>query len=423
MLNIALRNTAEKINAKRSKTEESFLHSFLRSSHKLPQPKANSISVESLSWQEAQAHTGRWSDLITRALDANPFLAPAFVLPAVQHAMRGAEPHFVFVTDHDIKNSSQNLIGLFVLDLPAPGQGSIGRFWQRSYTALGTPLLDCTHAITALDHLFGWLRLYHFHITGLELPMLPAESKTALLLNQYLFANGHDRKVLTQFQRAILSAGEQTDALLHSGSKSKHARNWRRQLRRLEEMGTLSYEVATKSSEMRASMEDFLELEGRGWKGQKKTALIASADTATFTRSMARLLSREGQCTIHALKLNGRAIAMGIVLTSEDQACFWKIAYDEAYAAYSPGIQFVLAFSRHQMTQTNIRMTDSCAIPNHPMIDRIWPERQTMVDVMFSLNSGNNLTFGLAFKREQMRRSMRAMAKTAYYRLLGKKAS
>lgn len=422
MLKITLRDSYETSDHGTQNHTSNVSLSFLREFNKQKATKTKTITVESLNWQQAQAHTGRWSNLISRSLDANPFLNPAFLLSAAQHADQGHEPQFIFITDHSIKNSDQNLIGLFVLDLPTPGKGTIGRFWQRSYTALGTPLLDRTRANLALDHLFDWIKIHYYHLTGLQIPMLPAESQTALLLDQYLLDKGHERKILTQFQRAILSAGENIDTLNASGSKAKHIRNWRRQLRRLEEMGTLSYEVATKPSEIRASMEEFLALEGRGWKGEKKTALVANAQTATFTRSMTRLLAREGLCTLHALKLNGRAIAMGIVLTSEDQACFWKIAYDEAYAAFSPGIQFVLAFSRHQMTQPDISMTDSCAIPNHPMIDRVWPERQTMIDVMFSLRSENSLTFNLALKREHMRRSMRAMAKKAYYRLLGKQA-
>jgi hypothetical protein len=114
---------------------------------------------------------------------------------------------------------------------------------------------------------------------------------------------------------------------------------------------------------------------------------------------------------------------MGIVLISEDQACFWKIAYDEDFAAYSPGIQFVLAFSKHQSAQADIALTDSCAIPNHPMIDRLWPERQNMVDMLIALTPRHNGAFNRAYARAIMVQSMRRIAKKAYYRLMGRKVS
>jgi hypothetical protein len=44
---------------------------------------------------------------------------------------------------------------------------------------------------------------------------------------------------------------------------------------------------------------------------------------------MTRRLSREGKCRIDALTVDGRPVAMGIVLRSRDRAFFWKIAYDE----------------------------------------------------------------------------------------------
>jgi Acetyltransferase (GNAT) domain len=39
---------------------------------------------------------------------------------------------------------------------------------------------------------------------------------------------------------------------------------------------------------------------------------------------------------------------MGIVLRSRDRAFFWKIAYDEAFAAQSPGVQLALETTQIQ---------------------------------------------------------------------------
>ena len=61
-----------------------------------------------------------------------------------------------------------------------------------------------------------------------------------------------------------------------------------------------------------------------------------------------------------------------LVLRSGDRAFYWKTAYDEAYAEYSPGVQLTLELSRAQQRDQRSSLTDSCAIEGHPMIDRLW---------------------------------------------------
>ena len=45
-----------------------------------------------------------------------------------------------------------------------------------------------------------------------------------------------------------------------------------------------------------------------------------------------------------------------------------------AFASASPGVQLTLALTERQIG-TGVAETDSCAIADHPMIDRIWPDR------------------------------------------------
>ena len=420
MLNQTLRETLDRPNFITNSDWRAFQAQPFKTSF---QWMSDSIKIENLNWALAQDHRLEWSNLIGRALDSNVFLTPGFLLPAAQHIEQDYQPRFIFIWDHSISQADQQLLGLFVIDLPASGRGTIARFWQRNYSALGTPVVDKTRAEIVLDRFFKWIERHHPHIVAVQIPMLPAESNTALAFEAYSQHMGLEHKPLTRFQRAILSAGRSFDEVLPAASKAKHIRNWARQSRQLEQLGTVTYEIATTPHDVRQSIEDFMQLEASGWKGDQRTALIAKASLATFARTMARLLAHERQFAIHALKLNGKPISMGIVLISEDQACFWKIAYDEDFASYSPGIQFVLAFSKHQTAQADIALTDSCAIPNHPMIDRLWPERQNMVDLMIALTPRHNGAFNRAYARAIMVHSMREIAKKAYYRLMGRKVS
>jgi hypothetical protein len=56
----------------------------------------------------------------------------------------------------------------------------------------------------------------------------------------------------------------------------------------------------------------------------------------------------------------------------------FKIAFDESFARFSPGVQLeldnVVAF--HERPQ--LRWMDSCAVARHFMINRLWTDRRTV---------------------------------------------
>src|SRR5208283_5101213 len=72
---------------------------------------------------------------------------------------------------------------------------------------------------------------------------------------------------------------------------------------------------------------------------------------------------------------DGAPLAMGILFESGDRAYFWKIAFDERFRSYAPGIDLVHRLTGVLAGRDDIALTDSCAIANHPMIDRFWPDR------------------------------------------------
>ena len=53
-------------------------------------------------------------------------------------------------------------------------------------------------------------------------------------------------------------------------------------------------------------------------------------------------LAAQGQARIDRMQLGGSAIAAAITLQRGDTAWFWKIAYNEGVARFSPGVQLVL---------------------------------------------------------------------------------
>ena len=75
------------------------------------------------------------------------------------------------------------------------------------------------------------------------------------------------------------------------------------------------------------------------------------------------------------------------------------------------------------MADERVIFTDSCAIPDHPMVNHIWRERLGVADALIASQPRQSLVFTAGAVMEKLRRSLRATAKAAFYKLSGRKAS
>jgi CelD/BcsL family acetyltransferase involved in cellulose biosynthesis len=83
-----------------------------------------------------------------------------------------------------------------------------------------------------------------------------------------------------------------------------------------------------------------------------------------------------------ALRLDGRAIAVKCNLIAGDGALALKIGYDEALHRHSPGVLLELANLDWVHAHPSLRWMDSCAVPDHPLVDWIWRERVSFETVL-----------------------------------------
>ena len=129
-----------------------------------------------------------------------------------------------------------------------------------------------------------------------------------------------------------------------------------------------------------------------------------------------------GSCWIDALEIDGRAVAMAIVMFAGSKAFFWKIAYDEQLSSLSPGVQLTLELTNRLAAEPGVTMVDSCAVPDHPMIDHIWRDRMDICDFLVGA-AGAQPLFERIAAHERRRRAARAVAKAGWHkvrRLLGR---
>ncbi|MDH7798136.1 MULTISPECIES: GNAT family N-acetyltransferase [unclassified Beijerinckia] len=385
-------------------------------------PAAKPTHVDLIDWTQAMNIVSEWDDLARRALDRNIFIEPAFATSAAQHFPESQRPMFLVVHDPRPGAVPGRLIGLCPVHMPKRGRHAVVKSWRPPQMALGTPLLDRTFGFEALDLMHRWMAAVWPNVSAMLFPSVPTATETARLLQSHAQARRLQYHHFDKHHRAVLHGGMDNHRLLEAAMPAKRRKELRRQRHRLEDKGTLTYVSAREPEDVRDAIERFLTLEAQGWKGQRHTALLCDPSLATFTRTMTRLLAHEGRCWVDSLEIDGKPIAMGIVLFADDTAAFWKVAYDESLAALSPGVHFTLDLTQRLATEKGIKLVDSCAIPDHPMINRLWPDRMPIADVMISTQNAN-ASFQSLVSRELTRRRARAFAKHIWYRLRGRKAS
>ncbi|MBV1702761.1 MAG: GNAT family N-acetyltransferase [Hyphomicrobiales bacterium] len=379
--------------------------------------------VESVDYLVAATHFDAWIALTHRAVEPNVFLDPCFILPAVQHFAMARRPAFLLVWDES-EGDRRRLVGLAPVMSSRSRIGStVAVTWMHEMAALGTPLIDRERSIETIDLMFDWMQREQPEVTGLLLPKLRRDGAIAALLKTRSLLTGRELREFDLHERAVLRATPEPESNLKRMLSPRKAKNLRRQRHRLTDQGDVRFVSARSITEVRAATEQFLALEAQGWKAKRGTALLNDPGSTTFTRTMSRLLARQGKCRIDALTLDGVPIAMGIVLRDDACAYLWKIAFDETYANTSPGVQFMIEFSKAQSAEEGLHFTDSCAIPDHPMIDHIWRDRMEMVDLLVSTKTHQTRNFALHALAERMRRRMREHVKTAYLRIMNHKRS
>src|SRR5262249_6101934 len=142
-----------------------------------------------------------------------------------------------------------------------------------------------------------------------------------------------------------------------------------------------------------------------GWKGRAGTAARGRAEIAQFMTTAVAALASEAKAQIARLSVDAKPIAALVTLRSGDTAWCWKIAYDEGYARFSPGVQVLLDATQALLDDTSLVRADSCATADHPMIDHVWRERLALADRLVSVSPDRSIRFAVAGKLETLLRA------------------
>jgi len=349
-----------------------------------------------------------WSSLSDRALETNAFYHPDWACAVVQNAGGYAGAKALLGWDHQDHGRLIACLPVVsawqALKLPIPMLVS----WK-PYAPLNTPLIDneCPeHAIEAL--------LDSAAASGaraLWLPLLCTGGAVFDTLQKVLTRRGIAPRTVNSYQRARLDARGDAEQMLKQALGAKKLKDLRRQRHRLEDSGAVSFRIVETPAEVEAAVEVFLALEATGWKGKRGTAMVQHAGDAAFIRSAMSRLAARGLGSVALLMRGDQPLAVGLVLREGGSAHFFKIAFDEGEAKNSPGVQLTLELTRAWCADPAVTDVDSNADADHPMIDKIWDGRMTLVDQLIPLRANDpfitpieQLIRGRQRAREQARR-------------------
>lgn len=350
-----------------------------------------------------------WQHLATRAIEPNIFYEPGFALPAAP--LFGREVGAVLVWTADA--SPRRLLGFFPAHIARRRYGfplSVLVGWTHPYGPLGSPLVasDATDATIAafLAFLAAEPELPKLFL----LPLLPSKGPFAKALAAVL-ARGDGR--LAHFAphcRALLAPADKRASYLNAAVSPKKRKELHRQRRRLGAQGPVSVATISQWTAIPEALAEFMALEMRGWKGLAGTAAAQDPALRQFMHNVVTGLAESGQAHIERLAIGERTIAAAVTLRSGSAGWFWKIAYDQEVARASPGVQLVLELTRSMLADASLSQVDSCATPNHPMIDHLWRERLELADHLIAIGPAP-LIFPFACVLEASRRSVVTAAK------------
>lgn len=324
----------------------------------------------------------QWAPLADHAAEPNSFAERWFLEPSLTHLAEKGDVRLAIVTTAD---------GLLVGLMPIAVKSHYGRIpirsvqnWKHDNAFLGTPLIRrgmeqafWSALLEALDRA-DWARGL-IHIAGLY-----RNGPVLFGLRRAAEARGRPCDTVYRVFRAMVKSSKSPEAYWTEAVRKKKRKEVNRLQNRLAEQGEVAFATLARDGDVAGWTEDFLALEAKGWKGASGSALAGTPKLTAFFRDSLAGAHAAGRLDFHRLDLDGKPIAMLVSFLSPPGGFSFKIAYDEAYARFSPGT-LIERYNLRILNNPAVEWVDSCAAEDHPMIDRIWRERREIVRVSLPL--------------------------------------
>lgn len=334
------------------------------------------------------AERDKWLDLSRRALEPNPFLDPRFLL-ASQPLWEGLDDIRLVVVEDAGR-------WLAVTALSARGRypktpmryaTTAGPYLGRR-AALCTPLVDAERPQQAIAATIDHLSSSRSGLPGLiELTLIPADGPVMALLREHCDLADIPLQERSRFARAYAATSSPLHAPEHmSAARRKRMRRLRGELER-----TVGPVTLVDHGSSMAHLERLLDLEAAGWRGRRGSALrMKPVDCACFLAYMGQL-AESAEFRVMTVGSAEHTVYTSLVVVIQGQAFGILDAYDETYAALSPGVLGRVLEQQSLMADPGIRSLDPCMHPRYADSTALYPDRREMVSVVIGAGAASRL--------------------------------
>jgi len=364
-------------------------------------------------FDELEEYLQQWQELALDAIEPNPFYESWMLIPALRSLASGKDLRVVLVLDRS--ENPPRLCGVFPIERVARYKKlpvAAFRLWQHIYCALCTPLIRTGRASETLDAFSRWLASERNNAL-IEFNHVSGDGSFSELLNDHFRERGSNEGLSDESHtRAMFRPREDADSYINAALRRDHRKDLRRKTRRLQEQGRVEFNSLEMDGDIERWVGEFLALEASGWKSQDGGAFACNDANTEYFQSVAKSAFERGRLMMLALRLDGRPLAMKCNILAAPGSFAFKIAFDEDFSYYSPGMLLELENIRVLHSDSRIDWMDSCATPEHPMIDRLWHDRRTIRSVLIPTASraGNLVIRALPFMRS-INRKVRSLPK------------
>ena len=328
----------------------------------------------------------QWNRLANNSAWRNPSFEPNFLIPAFKH-LGDTKVKILVVFDENAVSEDDKLVGLIpfrkkrIFHLPI----STLEVWKHEQCFDSTPLLRTEHKNEVWKVCCDFLR--NEGVGLLSLDTVSAESDFNEVIEDGLSESHYGVFQKKLFERAAFRPLNSSEEYSKEFISKNARKGFRRQNRRLSELGDVTFERSTSGSDFDWLADEFLSLEASGWKGNDRTALACNVCTSNFYRELVRESANAGKARFLTLRLNGNPIAMLSDIQSGQTVYSYKTAFNEEFADYSPGIQ--VEFKNIDFLHADgIQLADSCTSSDNSAINRIWGQSLKFQDLVIALKPG-----------------------------------
>ncbi|MGZ4185672.1 MAG: GNAT family N-acetyltransferase [Solirubrobacteraceae bacterium] len=322
------------------------------------------------------AELGRWRRLAAAAIEPNPFFEPEYVLAQARALDATNDVTLVVVTDGDT----------WAACVPVRRLGSWHRIpissqstWRGSAALpalLGTPLVTAPEAARVLVDSLVATQGSSF----VALEWLVADGAVYSAISDAIARSGVRCIEFEHFERAFLTRRAEDDYFERS-MKGKHRGVMRRRWKKLDQQLGGEPRVVDVTGDP-AAVEELIEIEGASRLAAGGMVLRSDPAYEVFFREMCAGFAAVGRLELLALRFGDQTLAIRCNLLADPGIFYFKVAYDEALAQFSPGIRLEVESFHQFHARAQSEWVDSCSDPNNETMNRMLPERRRLVTLV-----------------------------------------